>query len=740
MVIYHECQIHSRLPVILRIDVFGGICHGARVEMMRASPKRTPFGICFLAACILAAAGRGGAMAGPAGDPPFTTVEQVRGITPGQADRHHPVHLRGVVTFSDWNADQAMFLQDQTASIYVKLTSAGDLPVGEEVEVDGTTTAGDFVPYVNAVQISRLGLKPLPEPRRVSYEQLASGKEDSQWVEVSGVVRSVMESTKNRTRVDLLVNGQRLSALVGRLDTTNAQRLVYATVRVRGVCRTGFNSKRQLRAPYLSVSSSADIAVGVPAPGNPVEVPMASLLKFNSEGYYGRRVQVRGVVTEQKGSSLFLQDHDATLYVKSQQSTPVVPGDVVKVIGFPVLGQYAPVLEDAVFQVVGHETPPEAVEVGTEQLLTEYYDLALVRVRARLINHVDRYDEQVLVLEAENLILSAHLDSDKADSRIRELQNGSELELTGVCLARPVENWNPSLPSHPEAFQLMLRSADDVVVLNNPPWWSLNRLCWALGMLSVALLAGFAWVFVLDRRVRQQTGIIQQKIQREAVLEERTRIAREFHDTLEQELAAITIQLDTVAAQFSDAPGVARQLLELARNMSRRSLFEARRSVWDLRSHLLENSNLVTALAEVTKLLAGSAHLQIGVQTTGQPRKLAALVENNLLRISQEALTNALKHARASQIAIKLNYEPDRVRLRVCDDGIGFDTACHATSYGGHFGLLDMSERAGKIGGTFSVVSAPGQGTEIMVAVADKGAAESAVAPQKSRDEDVSAA
>ena len=708
---------------------------------MRPNPNRKPVGICFLAAWVLAAAGTGSATAAPAGSSPFATVEQVREITPEEADKHYAVHLRGVVTFSDWNADRGLFLQDQTAGIYVGLEeSAGDLPVGEEVEVEGTTAAGDFVPMVSAHRIRKLGAKALPEPHRVSYEQSATGKEDSQWVEVRGVVRSVIASTKDRTRVDLLVNGERLTALVGRLDVTNAQGLICATVRVQGVCRTRYNRKRQLRAPYLSVSSSANIVVELPAPGNPVEVPMASLLQFNSEGYYGRRVEVRGVVTEQKGSTLFIQDRGATLYVKSDQSTPVVPGDIVKVIGFPVLGQYAPVLEDAVFHRVGHETPPEPVEVGIEQLLSEDYDLVLVRLRGRLMNRVERYDEQVLVLEAANLILSAHLDNAKADSRISQLRNGSELELTGVCLAQPVENWNPSLPSHPESFQLLLRSADDVVVLNNPSWWTLSRLCWVLGILSVVLLAGFAWVFVLDRRVRQQTGVIQQKIQREAVLEERTRIAREFHDTLEQELAAITIQLDTVAAQFDNAPGVARQLLELARTMSRRSLFEARRSVWDLRSHLLENSNLVTALSEVTKLMASSAHLQIDVQTSGEPRRLAALVENNLLRIAQEALANALKHAHASQIVVKLNYEPHRVRLRVCDDGVGFDTTSHATIYGGHFGLLDMSERAGKIGGTFSMISASGQGTEIAVAVADKGAPESAVEPEISQEDKVSAA
>jgi len=722
------------------IDVPGAICHDGRVKMTCPSPKRTLVGIWFLVACFLAVGASSRAASEPLDPPPFATVEQVREITPEQANKHEAVRLRGVITFSDWNADRGLFLQDQTAGIYIGLSVEGDLPVGEEVEVDGTISAGDFVPMVMARQIRRLGPQPLPEPHHVSYEQLATGKEDSQWVEVRGVVRSVIASTKDRTRVDLLVSGQRLTALVGRLDVTNAQRLIYANVRVQGVCRTRFNRKRQLRAPFLSLSSSTNIIVEVAPPGTPVEVPMASLLQFNSEGYYGRRVEVRGVVTEQKGNSLFIQDQGASLYVKSHQDTPVDPGDIVEVVGFPVLGQYAPVLEDAVFQSVGHETPPAPAVVEMEQLLTEDFDRVLVRLHGRLINRMERLDELVLVLEAPDLILSAHLDKAKANSGISQLQNGSELELTGVCLAQPVENWNPSLPTQPDSFQLLLRSADDVVVLHNPSWWTLTRLCGVLGILIVVIMAGFAWVFVLNRRVRQQTDIIQQKVQREAVLEERTRIAREFHDTLEQELAAITIQLDTVAAQFDDAPSVARQLLQLARTMSRRSLSEARRSVWDLRSHLLENSNLVTALSEVAKLMATSAHVQIEVLTSGQPRKLAGPVENNLLRIAQEALANALKHAQASQITVNLNYEPDRVCLRVCDDGVGFDTSSHATIYGGHFGLLDMSERAEKIGGSFSMISAAGQGTEIVVAVGDKGGPESAVPLPISQEETSSAA
>jgi signal transduction histidine kinase len=654
--------------------------------------------------------------------PLLATVRQVREISPEQAAQGYPVRLRGVVTYCNAWADVGMFVQDATASVYVKLGEGTNLNAGDDVEVQGITAPGDYVPMVLAEHLRVLGQSPLPAPGRMSYEQLATGKEDSQWVEVQGVVRSVVPGSKNRTRLDLMLNGERLSALVGHLDVAKAEELIGANIRLQGVCRTRFNRKRQLRAPYLSVTSPSNIVVEVAAPGEIAEVPLASLLQFNSEGYYGRRVKVQGVVTHQKENSLFIQDGRASLYVRTAQTNPVSPGDVVQVVGFPVLGQYAPMLEDAIFHVVGHKAEPTPAEVRIDQLSPGDYDTVLVRLRGRLINRIERADEQILVLEAQNLILNAHLNSSKAERRFTALQNGSELELTGVCLAQPVENWNPSLEYAPEAFQLLLRDSADVAVIQNPPWWTLSRLLWMLGMMSVVLLAGFAWVFALDRKVRQQTTIIQQKLQREAVLEERTRIAREFHDTLEQELAAITIQLETVSAQFDQSPRVARQMLELARNMTRRSLFEARRSVWDLRSHLLENSNLVTALAEVAKLTPRSPRVQIAVQTSGTPRKLPPQMENNLLRVAQEALANALKHAQATRIAVNLDYQPAKVSLRVTDDGVGFDTANPSVNQNsGHFGLLDMSERAEKMGGRYAMISAPGQGTEIRVEVPEKG-------------------
>jgi signal transduction histidine kinase len=288
----------------------------------------------------------------------------------------------------------------------------------------------------------------------------------------------------------------------------------------------------------------------------------------------------------------------------------------------------------------------------------------------------------------------------------------------GVAQSREVSVSNVPY-SPPDSVQIFLRSFADVTVIQQPPWWTLSRLLWTLGIMVLVLLAGLVWVIVLGRRVRQQTRIIEEKIKRAGVFEERDRIAREFHDTLEQELAAITIQLDAVEVQLNGVPPAVRQLLDLARNMSRRSLSEARRSVWDLRSHLLENSDLTTALTEMASSLEVAANRKITVKSSGTTRKLPAVIEHNLLRATQEALANALKHSGANKILVALSYEPSRIQLRICDDGKGFDYQTVGQPAGGHFGLLDMRERAEKIGAEFSLVSSPGNGTEIVLLIND---------------------
>jgi signal transduction histidine kinase len=229
------------------------------------------------------------------------------------------------------------------------------------------------------------------------------------------------------------------------------------------------------------------------------------------------------------------------------------------------------------------------------------------------------------------------------------------------------------------------------------------------------LLAVMAWIAVLGRRLREQMAVIRQKLRTSAVLEDRNRIARELHDTLEQELAGITMQLDLAVDSFQRAPRVAQQALETARNMSRHSMVEARRSVWDLRCQMLEDGDLVSALAQIVEPLVPREHAQVDFKVKGSPVRLPETVEMNLLRIGQEAVANAVKHGLARRVCIELRYAPTSICLTVSDDGQGFSSSQPSPT--GHFGLLDMRERAQSMGSQLSVESEPGSGTRIAVEV-----------------------
>jgi ligand-binding sensor domain-containing protein/two-component sensor histidine kinase len=201
------------------------------------------------------------------------------------------------------------------------------------------------------------------------------------------------------------------------------------------------------------------------------------------------------------------------------------------------------------------------------------------------------------------------------------------------------------------------------------------------------------------------------------VLTERNRIARELHDTLAQGFAGIAFQLEAVATRLIEAPEQAQQHLSLALKMVRHSLAEARRSVMNLRSAALENGDLANALSETARQMMGDKPVDFKLETLGTIRPLPAKIENDLLRIGQESITNSLKYAHAGKIRVRLNYEPKKVGLRIEDDGQGFDPAASGVVNGAHFGLLGMHERAKQMGASLKVQSRPGQGTEVVVEV-----------------------
>lgn len=261
-----------------------------------------------------------------------------------------------------------------------------------------------------------------------------------------------------------------------------------------------------------------------------------------------------------------------------------------------------------------------------------------------------------------------------------------------------------------------------VIACNNDGVWSSRpaefsfrlephfyRTFWfyALVVLASGLLAWQLYALRL-RQVRARYGV---------VLQERNRIAREIHDNLAQEILGISVQLEIVARTMASAPDAARQHLDRARALVRSSVAEARRYVWDLRSQSLDERDLPAALAEMTRRLTAESGVQTRFSVGGTFRPLAPQVENNLLRIGQEAVGNAVRHAQAKTVTVSLDFGAREVRLEIKDDGRGFDAATYDGGRGGHFGLVGMRERAEQMGGNATVNSTPGAGTEVSVRV-----------------------
>ncbi|HEY1340347.1 MAG TPA: two-component regulator propeller domain-containing protein [Bryobacteraceae bacterium] len=229
-------------------------------------------------------------------------------------------------------------------------------------------------------------------------------------------------------------------------------------------------------------------------------------------------------------------------------------------------------------------------------------------------------------------------------------------------------------------------------------------------VLFAAALALGAWM-VYQVRLRQ----IRSRFA--AVLEERARLAREIHDTLAQGFVGISSQLDAVAMSMPDEGSPARRYLEMARKMARHSLTEARRSVMDLRASALEGQDLAAALQSGARAWTAGSGVDVDVAVTGPHGALPEEMEQHLLRIAQEAVTNVLKHAGASKLWIKLHSEARSLYLRVVDNGRGFEERDAFSAAGGHFGLLGMRERAQRLGGELRLASHPGEGTEVEVTV-----------------------
>jgi signal transduction histidine kinase/ligand-binding sensor domain-containing protein len=331
----------------------------------------------------------------------------------------------------------------------------------------------------------------------------------------------------------------------------------------------------------------------------------------------------------------------------------------------------------------------------------------------------------------ESVLADGRLFRADADLRLPPRQSTLEIDYTGLGFAAPAKirfkyrldgferTWTDA-GTRRQAFYTNLPPGDYVfrVLASNgdssdesgaswrfsiAPTFYQTGWFYMLGVTVLGLMVAAAW-HGRTRQVRRQFAL---------VLAERARMAWEIHETLLQSLVGVAFQFDTLAAEL-DTPEVAGRRVERLRSQVETYIREARQSIWDLRSPILTRTSLGAALRDLGEKITGKT-VEFICTATGTPPRRNWRVEQTLLRIGQEAISNAVRHAEATRVVVQVEYQDDAVLLTIRDDGRGFRPDSVGPTNAGHWGLANMRERAAHIGASFSLVSEPGRGTSVEV-------------------------
>ena len=662
------------------------------------------------------------------------SIKDVRKHIKGMRTEDVGVDVTGIISSIDGTT---FILEDGASRIFIEHKQHRPFAVGQVVHLQGTCWhLENQEVHIDATNICVIGKASPAAPVRRTLSDLINGDEDLLPVAVVGQVVSVQPDEVD-TNYHIMLLRDQSSALPVLFETksiSTAKSYIDTSVCITGVFHRAIRGVRRHSGPYIAGST---IDIVAPAPAEPFDIPMLETTPFTAPADIARlgKRKVCGRVLATWGASramIWLGGKNIA-NLAFRDGTPLPPVEaLIEAVGYPETDLFRINLRNAQWRIdrgsaSADETmtgEPPSFE-GTDQLLYDAKGASCFRGDAH--GALVRLNGIVRTLPPEEgsvrrFYIDAERDKVPVDVTTHPeaaagIQIGAEINVTGRWL---IEAGVPSqFDVFPQinGYALVVRSADDVRIVRNPPWWTPMRcLAAVLGLLAV-LVAIVLWnlsLRVLVRRRAKQLRRAEIDRERSALrVKERTSLAADLHDALSQNLTGISFELKAAALAFKHDRNDGFERLAGASKALQSCRTELKNCIWDLRNDALGQGDMNEAIRRAVLPYLGSADLRIRISI---PRtRISDNTAHAILRIIRELVTNAVRHGAARKVRIAGSYDNGFIRFSVQDDGSGFDPAAAPGMADGHFGLHGIRERLAALNGTLHLESRAGRGTKVTI-------------------------
>ena len=509
-----------------------------------------------------------------------------------------------------------------------------------------------------------------------------------------------------------------LAVLNTTLPLKKAEAMIDAEISASGFVRP-FENLRKPLGFYIAIQPPGAITVDIPPPKDPF------LPDKKSPRVRMHREAISGFVRAVSADSFYIRTwKDTCLQVKMRTRSSLPPvGQWIDASGFRNFENLQPQLLESLWRLQKRTESNEPVTAVELPQLFRFNVMSGDYVgKIVSLEGIVRLEPKTLGAEGFNLTREGHcvfVDISAFPDVAAKLQDQAVVNVTGLCLNEFKSDYSTDIfPSFSRA-KIVLRQADDLKIIKNPPWWTTGRLMVLVAILCAAIAAIMAWNRALQRLSDiKSSRISYEKFARMAAqlkAEERRRLSVELHDSIAQNLTGIAMTVNTVRDIYKAGGAVEPQLLDIAVSALKSCREDIRNCLWELRNDALEAPTMDEAIRRTLAPHTRSARTHIRFNV---PRSLFS--DNSahaVLYVIRELAINAVRHGQAKELRIAGIVENGKLLFSVQDNGCGFDCANIPGTETGHFGLQGVKERVASLGGELDVSSICGKGAKITVAV-----------------------